>query len=128
MSNLEGDPLIVMNQYFRSLYRELEVGPFEAQMKGMLDLRIKDLPQAKQAYILSRSLPKTTKESHVLPDDVRAVGKEYMLNIQGNYGSGFATARRFMTRVFQRLGMEGDPQIFDQLINHVIGAQYKCNI
>jgi len=124
LASLEMDPVIVMNKYFRALYRELEVAPLEARMKDMLELRIRDLPRAKQQDILKRGLPDTTPNSHILPDEVRAVGKEYLLNIQGQYGPGFASARRFMTRMFDKLGMKGDPQIFDQFINTWLSIQY----
>jgi hypothetical protein len=124
LANLELDPVIVMNKYFRAMFRELEVAPLERRMKDMLELRIKDLPKAKQQEILSRGLPQTTPQSHILPDEVRAVGKEYLLNVQGQYGPGFASARRFMTRMFDKLGMKASPQIFDQFINTWLSVQY----
>ena len=124
LANLEMDPLVVMHKHFRGLYRQLEVAPAEGQMRRMLDLRIRDLPEGTQQEILSRGLPRTTKNSHILPDEVLAVGKEYMNNIQGHYTPGFASARRFMGRVFEKLGMKGDPEIFDQFINTWLSIQY----
>lgn len=124
LANLELDPVIVMNKYFRALFRELEVAPLEKRMADMLGLRIRDLPKAKQQEILSRGLPDTSVNSHILPDEVRAVGKEYLLNVQGQYGPGFASARRFMTRMFDKLGMKSSPQIFDQFINTWLSIQY----
>ena len=124
LSQLELDPLIVMNSYFRSLFRELEVAPLEKKMKDMLELRIRDLPKSKQQEIFAKSLPRTDQNSFVLPDDIRAVGEEYMVSIQGNYGPGFASSRRFMTRMFGKLGIKSDPQVFDQLINTYLAVQY----
>ncbi len=124
LANLELDPVIVMNKYFRALFRELEVAPLEKRMADMLGLRIRDLPKAKQQEILRQGLPDTTPNSHILPDEVRAVGKEYLLNVQGQYGPGFASARRFMTRMFDKLGMKSSPQIFDQFINTWLSVQY----
>ena len=124
LANLELDPVIVMNQYFRALFRELEVAPHEVRMAHMLELRIRDLPQAKQLDVLKKSLPNTDKNSFILPKEVRDVGTEYMINIQGNYTPGFESARRFTTRMFEKLGMKGDPQIFDQLINTWLSVQY----
>ncbi len=124
LANVEMDPVIVMNKYFRAMFRELEVAPLEQRMKDMLALRIRDLPKAKQQEILRSGLPRTSLNSHILPDEVRAVGKEYLLNVQGQYGPGFASARRFMTRMFDKLGMNASPQIFDQFINTWLSVQY----
>jgi hypothetical protein len=124
LANLELDPVIVMNQYFRGLFRELEVAPHEVRMAQMLEIRVRDLPRAKQAEIIKNGLPGTDGSSFVLPKEVRDVGKEYMINIQGNYTAGFESARRFTTRMFEKLGMKGDPQIFDQMINTWLSIQY----
>jgi hypothetical protein len=124
LANLEMDPVIVMNKYFRALFRELEVAPLEKRMADMLALKVRDLPKAKQQEILRRGIGETTVNSHVLPDEVRAVGKEYLLNVQGQYGPGFASARRFMVRIFDKLGMNASPQIFDQFINTWLSVQY----
>ena len=93
LANLEMDPLVVMHKHFRGLYRKLEVAPAEGQMRRMLDLRIRDLPEGTQQEILSRGLPRTTKNSHILPEEVRAVVKEYMHNIQVPYTPRFDSAR-----------------------------------
>ena len=124
LANLELDPTIVMNQYFRALFRELEVAPHEVRMAQMLELRVRDLPRAKQQEIIKNGLPNTDGTSFVLPKEVRDVGAEYMINIQGNYTAGFESARRFTTRMFEKLGMKGDPQVFDQLINTWLSIQY----
>ncbi len=124
LANTELDPSIVMHQYFRAMFRHLEVAPHELRMSQMLQLRVRDLPLAKQQDILKRGLAGTDETSFVLPKEVRDVGKEYMINIQGNYTPGFESARRFTSRIFEKLGMKGDPQVFDQLINTWLSIQY----
>lgn len=128
MSNVEMDPEIVMHKHFRSLFYGQEIAPLENRVRGFLDMKIRDLSSTQQQAILQRALPQTTANSFVLPDQVRSVLSEYLNNIRGDINPGFASMRRFTTRMFKTLGMETDPFLFDQLHSTYLSAQYGAAI
>ncbi|KKN88073.1 hypothetical protein LCGC14_0251450 [marine sediment metagenome] len=128
MARIELDPEIVMHRYFQALLKHREVVPLEAEFRNMLDMRIRDLPQANQTQILRRAMSGTTKDSFVLPEEIRSVGQEYLVNITGDISPGFATARRFTMRMFKMLGMETDAKLFDELHSTYLSAQYGAAI
>lgn len=130
LANIELDPEIVMHKYFRSLLFKQEVAPLETEIRSMIDMRIGQLSTAKQSEILrpGRSLPGTTKNSHVLPEEVRSVLEDYMVNVRGDGSPGFATMRRFTSRVFKQLGMDVDPRLFDQMHSTYLSLQYGAAI
>jgi len=129
LANIDMDPEIVMHKYFRSLLHKQEVAPVENEIRRMLNMRIKELPLANQKEVLARAQSNlVTKESLVLPQEVRSVLTEYMLNIRGDGSPGFGTARRFTTALFKQLGMETDERLFDQLHSLILTTQYGAAI
>jgi hypothetical protein len=129
LANLELDPEIVLHKYFRTLFYQQEVAPLTKQMRSMLEMKIKDLPQSVQLDIIrNSSLPLTTGESFVLPEAVRSVGQEYLVNIRGDGSPGFAGMRSFTRQVFKKLGMEVDNKLFDELHSTYLSAQYGAAI
>ena len=128
MANIELDPEIVMHKYFRALLKHQEVVPLETEFRTMLDMRIRELPQSNQTQILRRALQGTTRDSFVLPEEIRSVGQEYLVNIAGDNSPGFATARRVTMRMFKMLGMETDAKLFDELHSTYLSAQYGAAI
>lgn len=128
MSNVEMDPEIVMHKHFRSLFYGQDVAPLENRVRGFMDMKIRDLSATQQQAILQRALPGTTKDSFVLPDPVRSVLAEYINNVRGDGSPGFATMRRFTTRLFKLLGMEADPKLFDELHGTYLSMQYGASI
>ncbi|KKL25089.1 hypothetical protein LCGC14_2408810, partial [marine sediment metagenome] len=129
LANIDMDPEIVMHKYFRSLLHKQEVAPVENEIRRMLNMRIKELPLANQKEVLARAQSNlVTKESLVLPQEVRSVLTEYMLNIRGDGSPGFGTARRFTTSLFKKLGMEADERLFDQFHSLILTTQYGAAI
>jgi hypothetical protein len=128
MARIELDPEIVMHRYFQALLKHQEIVPLEAEFRNMLNTRIRELPQANQTQILRRALPGTTKDSYVLPEEIRSVGQEYLVNVAGDNSPGFATARRVTMRMFKLLGMETDAKLFDELHSTYLSAQYGAAI
>lgn len=124
LAMVELDPEIVMQKYFRSLYYKQEVAPFEQNLRQMMSLRIKDLETSQQQAVLQRSLPGTTPDSFVIPKEVRGTIQEYINNIRGDGTVGFASARRFTTRVFNSVGIKTDPRLFDELLNIYSSSVY----
>ena len=128
MANLEIDPEIVMHRYFSSLFKQQEIVPLMKDVKIMMGTKIKDLQASNQAEILRRALPGTTKESFVLPEEVRSVLQEYLVNIRGDGSPGFASMRRFTSKMFKMLGMEVDSKLFDELHSTYLALQYGAAI
>lgn len=124
LPHIEMDPEIVMHKYFRSLFFKQEVAPIEIEVRKMLDMRIRNLSLSNQSEVLRRALPNTTKDSFVLPEEVRSVLEEYLVNIRGDGSPGFGTMRRFTTRLFKMLGMDADPKLFDELHSTYLSLQY----
>jgi hypothetical protein len=128
LPTLELDPEIVLHKYFRSLFYKQDISPLEQRVRSLVDMRIRDLSQTQQQAVMQRALPDTTKNSFVMPDQVRSVLTEYLNNVRGDGNPHFASMRRFTSRLFRLLGMETDGRLFDELHSTYLSMQYGAAI
>lgn len=133
LSVMDMDPAYVMQKYARTLFFSKHVKQHWDELARLTGtggpnptppLRFSDLPPGLKEEKMKMAGPGVREDMPIIPSTIRKVLAEYLVAIRGSVGESTRMSREFMRGIFDRLNIDADERILEEIVNSWISMQY----